>query len=71
MIYITADGESVDYIAWKYYGESSNANVSAILSANAGLADYGPILPSGLSVTLPSAAAVTAQTASSGVKLWD
>ena len=42
--YRTRQGETVDYIAWKYYGRQ-NGTAEAILKANTGLASYGPILP--------------------------
>lgn len=66
--YITREGDTVDYIAWKFYGATTNQVVEKVLEANRGLADRGPVLPGGLSVSLPD---VTAPAKSQGVKLWD
>lgn len=67
-IYITREGDTVDFIAWKFYGSTANQVVEAVLSANGGLADYGPVLPSDLEITLP---AVASPAKTKGVKLWD
>lgn len=67
-IYTTKDGETLDYIAWKYYGATDNRVVEQVLEANAGLADHGPILPAALRITLPDIAAPAEQ---QGVRLWD
>ena len=40
----------------------------AVLEANTGLADNGPILPAGIRITLPE---VAAPAMTQGVKLWD
>ena len=50
--YRTRQGETVDYIAWKYYGRQ-NGTAEAILEANPGLASYGPILPAHIILILP------------------
>lgn len=59
----------VDEIAWTYYGTTDAGQTEAILAANPGLADYGPVLPSGVVITLPDQTTVAAT--SQGVKLWD
>lgn len=66
--YITRDGDTLDYIAWRYYGATANRVVEQVLTANAGLADYGPTLPAGLSITLPEIAQPAQR---QGVRLWD
>lgn len=66
--YITRNGESVDYIAAKYYGSTSNLVVETVLAANPGLADYGPLLPSNIEITLPD---LPKPAQSDGVHLWD
>lgn len=66
--YITREGDSVDFIAWKFYGSTANQVVEAVLAANRGLADNGPVLPAGLSVALPE---IAAPSKTKGVKLWD
>jgi phage tail protein X len=66
--YVTQAGDRVDSIAYKAYGASAGYT-EAILAANPGLADYGPLLPAGLTVTLPDLAAQAQQIQT--VKLWD
>lgn len=50
--YRTAQGDTLDFICWKFYGQQSGA-VEAVLLANPGLADLGPVLPENTVVTLP------------------
>lgn len=45
-------GDTVDALCWRYYG-STDGTVEAVLEANAGLADHGPVLPMGTVVYLP------------------
>lgn len=45
-------GDTVDAICWRHYGRT-DGTVEAVLEANAGLADYGPMLPIGTAVYLP------------------
>jgi phage tail protein X len=66
--YRTSEGDTVDLIAWKYYGTQSGQVVEKLLAANAGLADRGPVLPAGLVITLPD---MPTAGQSKGVKLWD
>ncbi len=68
MKYTTRDGDTVDAIAWRVYGSTSNQVVESVLAANAGLADYGPILPAGVTITLPE---IAAPAKAKGIKLWD
>lgn len=65
--YVTADGDTVDYIAWKQYGTHDNRVSERLLEANPGLAARGPVLPAGIVIHLP--ALDTAQ-ATEGVRLW-
>lgn len=67
--YTSTDGDMVDEIAWRYYGTTAGGQVESVLAANPGLADYGPILPAGVTITLPDV--TTAAQTSQGVKLWD
>lgn len=67
-IYNTREGDTVDFIAWKFYGSTANQVVESVLAANRGLADHGPVLPAGLAITLPE---VTEPAKSQGVRLWD
>lgn len=66
--YVTSDGDQLDAIAFKYYGSTANQVVEQVLEANFGLADYGPELPAGVTITLPT---IAAPTVGQGVKLWD
>lgn len=66
--YITRDGDTLDWIAWKHYGATDNRVVEQVLTANTGLADRGPVLPAGLSITLPD---VDQPAQQQGVRLWD
>ncbi len=63
--YITRDGDMVDAIAFERYGE--HGSEAAVLAANPGLADHGPILPAGLVIKLP---AVATPMATATTKLW-
>lgn len=67
-IYKTRAGDTVDFIAWKFYGSTTNQVVESVLAANRGLADHGALLPAGLEITLPE---ITAPATSQGVRLWD
>ena len=67
--YITKDGDTVDYIAWKQYGSTDNGIVEKILSVNSGLSSVGAILPAGMTIILPEVQ--PAQIITAKVKLWD
>lgn len=45
-------GDTVDALCFRYLGRTKSV-VEATLELNAGLADYGPVLPLGLAVDLP------------------
>lgn len=49
--YITQEGDSVDLIAFNRFGV--HGMEPAILEANPGLADRGPVLPIGTTVRIP------------------
>lgn len=51
--YQSKDGDVVDWIAWKHYGRVDGGCVEAVLEANRHLAEYGPVLPAGLTIALP------------------
>ena len=50
--YRTKERDTVDSICHDYYGRTSGV-VEQVLEANVGLADYGPELPAGVTITLP------------------
>ncbi|WP_245556390.1 tail protein X [Algicola sagamiensis] len=52
MHYTTKAGERLDTICFEVYG-SSHKTVEQVLAVNAGLAQYGPILPAGVTLELP------------------
>ncbi|HDR9359277.1 TPA: tail protein X [Burkholderia vietnamiensis] len=45
-------GDTVDALCFRYLGRTQSV-VETTLEMNAGLADYGPVLPHGLAVDLP------------------
>lgn len=68
LTYKTSAGDVVDEIACRQYGAGDSATVMMVLNANPGLADYGPTLPAGVTITLPDAPPVTQK---KQVSLWD
>jgi phage tail protein X len=68
--YITKDGDTADYVAWKFYGRQDGRVVEQLLEANPGLADIGPELPAGLVLILPEVEETQAADGEA-VKLWD
>lgn len=65
---IAAQGDTVDSLCWHYYGRTAGVT-EAVLDANPGLADLGPIIPHGTTVILPDAAPQPEQR--QVVNLWD
>lgn len=65
--YITKDGDTADYLTWKYYGRQDHQIVEQVLQANPGLADRGPVLPPDVRVVLPD---VVRPVALKGPSLW-
>lgn len=52
-VYTAIDGDTVDSIAYQYYGRHAK-NTEAIYLANPRLCEIGPILPAGTKVRLPN-----------------
>jgi phage tail protein X len=65
--YTTHANEMVDTIAYKTYGATAGYT-EAILAANPGLADECPLLPAGITITLPDLNDEAPQIQT--VKLW-
>jgi phage tail protein X len=65
--YRTAQGDTLDYICWKFYGQQSGA-IEAVLTANPGLADLGPVLPVNTVMVLPELQAPAAEV--QPLRLW-
>ena len=68
MIYRTKDGDVLDHLCAKHYGDAPYS-VEDVLAANPGLAAHGPVMASGLLVTFPvvEEAAEVRPT----IRLWD
>lgn len=64
----TLQNDTVDALCWRHYGRTAGV-AELVLDANPGLADYGPVLPQGLTVILPDAPDVTPER--QVVNLWD
>jgi phage tail protein X len=60
--------DTVDALCWRHYGRTAGLT-EAVLEANPGLADHGPILPQGLVVNMPEVQASAPQRQM--VNLWD
>jgi len=50
--YRTSEEDIIDAVCRRHYGREAGA-VEAVLEANPGLADLGPVLPAGTLVELP------------------
>lgn len=66
--YRTKDGDTLDYIAWKQYGNQNPGTVETLFLANPDLSAYDDTLPAGLVVRLPEIPVAETQET---VKLWD
>ena len=66
--YLTKEGDMLDEIAYRYYGNTSNLVVENIINANFGISDYEPILPAGILIELPEMKQTIEKRK---VKLWD
>lgn len=62
-------GDTLDALVWREIGKGPGA-VEAVLEANRGLADLGPVLPRGTAVVIP-AAAQAIQADAGLINLWD
>jgi phage tail protein X len=51
-LYITRAGDMLDLICWRHYGFHAGT-AEAVLSVNYGLSAQPPVLPAGLTITLP------------------
>ncbi|QDH14059.1 phage tail protein [Formicincola oecophyllae] len=71
MIYKTQQSQLLDEILWMVFGSSSDAMLASVYNANPGLADYGPILPGGLAITLPDGLGAAPPATNQAVRLWD
>lgn len=53
-IFPTKQGDMLDDIVVRFYGDSDRWIVESVLEANRGIAAYGPTLPAGLMLKLPA-----------------
>ncbi|MDA7086497.1 tail protein X [Pseudomonas sp. SA3-5] len=60
-------GDTVDALCWRHYGRTAGVT-EAVLEANPGLADNGPIIAQGALVLMPDEAP---QPQRQMVNLWD
>jgi len=67
MNYRTKDGDTLDLICWRHYGQQSGA-VEQVLEANPKLAEKGSILSAGIIITLPE---LTSPAVEEEISLWD
>jgi phage tail protein X len=65
-IYITKDGEILDYIVGKHYGKTAGI-LEQVLNANRHLAEYDAVLPAGVKINLPE---LTAPASKQKIKMW-
>ena len=66
--YLSKSGDVVDEIVKSYYGTLKGRMVEQVLDSNPGLADYGPILPYGVSIVLPD---IQTPVQEASIRLWD
>ncbi|CAM2892405.1 tail protein X [Acinetobacter celticus] len=66
--YLTKAGDTLDEIAYRYYGHTNNKVVERILGVNFGISRYEALLPAGVLIELPE---VKQSTETRKVKLWD
>ena len=66
--YLTKVGDTLDEIAYRYYGNTNNKVVERILKVNFGISQYEALLPAGVLIELPE---VKQSTETRKVKLWD
>ena len=63
--HLTGQGEVLDAIVWRHYGRADV--IVAVLDANPGLADLGPVLPTRTAIVLPD---IPAPAVRPSVRLW-
>jgi len=66
--YLTKAGDTLDEIAYRYYGNTNNKVVERILEVNFGISKYEALLPADVLIELPE---VQQSTETRKVKLWD
>ena len=64
----TRQGDSIDWICWKFYDGKQSGAVEAVYEANPGLAKLGPVFAAGVVITLPE---LPEENTTEVVRLWD
>ena len=64
--YITKDGDVLDAICFKYYGNTSGT-VEKVLEANRHLSELGAIFSAGVKIVLPD---LSQEEETESIKLW-
>ncbi|MBT9383338.1 tail protein X [Pseudooceanicola sp. CBS1P-1] len=67
VIYTTAEGDQLDLICYRQYGQQAGA-VEQVLDANPAIALTAHWLPAGITLTLPD---LTADDTTGTARLWD
>jgi phage tail protein X len=65
----TSQGDTLDYICWKFYDGQQSGAVELVLEANPGLSDLGPVLPVDTEILLPDLPSQASE--QQPVRLWD
>lgn len=66
--YITRANDMLDLICFRFYGESQDYT-EAVREVNPQLAEYGPVLPSGVVIALPALSEIAVQ--QHIIRLWN
>lgn len=66
--YRTKQGDTIDLIAWRYYGRQDGKVVEKLLDANPKVAESGAFLPENQTINLPD---IEVAESAKGVRLWD
>jgi phage tail protein X len=69
MDYVTRQNDILDDVVFRYYGDLTGRAVERVLEANRGLADFGPVLPAGVTISLPDQPVETPE--NNLTRLWD
>lgn len=66
----TQAGDVLDGLIYAVFGYCNDGALAAVYALNQNLADYGPVLPAGLTINLPDS--IQTSTPNTGtVSLWD
>lgn len=66
MIYQTKDGETLDMICWRHYGQCSGF-VEKVLMINRHLENFSAVLPAGIKIKLPT---IEKPKSNQKIKMW-